>query len=368
MTMTKARLLDQPADFERFNIDPDKVALWEEERRTKLVPGENEVWYFDATFEDQSKAVVAFRPRNPNAMMNHEDSPNANMIITTPDGTQKADFHYYDVADSVTNTGHGLDLQWGTDWAKGDYASYDIHFAQTNGVGADLHYEALVDPFRQGTAMNGFGDHDELFHSDLSVPKNRVTGTLYYDGKEIAVSGVGYHDHQWMNANPTFLYHHWLWGRMYTDKYTVYIYDFVAGAKYDFERLPMFGLMDNETGKVVFKTDGHFDLETELATQPTLKRDYPKSSHYVFKNDGGQEVNFNVTWQQELEVRDMYTPLSDEQKQQMDAMKLNVQYMRYFAVGGLTFKDRQNSQTTTSKGDMIYEYAYFGVPDARAHV
>jgi hypothetical protein len=50
-----------------------------------------------------------------------------------------------------------------------------------------------------------------------------VTGTLTYAGKTVGVTGLGYHDHQWCNINPMVAWHHWLWGRMYTERYTIYI-------------------------------------------------------------------------------------------------------------------------------------------------
>jgi hypothetical protein len=43
-------------------------------------------------------------------------------------------------------------------------------------------------------------------------------------------------------------------------------------------------------------------------------------------------------------------------------------YMRYYAKGNVAFTDPKAGMTETSSGDMIYEYAYFGRPDERAHV
>ena len=180
------------------------------------------------------------------------------------------------------------------------------------------------------------------------------------------MQGLGYHDHQWMNANPMALYHHWLWGRMYTDQFTVYIYDFVANEKYGFKPLMMFGLLDNETGKVVFKTDGRFTRETKLEKQARLGREFPKTSRYVFQNGDGREVDFHVAWADEIETRDMYGKAPEPVKRQFDAMNAAPIYMRYYAKGSVTLTDP--SGKIESSGDMIYEYAYLGKPDERAHV
>jgi len=364
----RARIMDTPEDFKNLGINPNKVELWEESRRETSEAGKNEVWYFDATMDDGTKFMAGFRPVDPAKMMVAGDTPNVNIMITTPNGVEKSDFHYFTAEESFTAEEGGCNLKYGTDTAKGDFKSYDIHVEPTNGVGCDLHYEALTDPFRQGTGIVAFGENDELHHTDLAVPKNKVTGTVFYDGKKYEVQGVGYHDHQWMSANPMALYHHWLWGRMYTEKYTVYIYDFVANEKYDFKRLPMFGLLDNETGQVVFETDGNVVNNTVLEEQKEVRREFPKESHYVFNNADGSSVDLNITWEQEIETRDMYTKVPDSMKQQFDAMAIAPIYMRYYAKGDVTFNRPDAEEPVKSSGDMIYEYAYLGKPDPRAKV
>jgi hypothetical protein len=41
--------------------------------------------------------------------------------------------------------------------------------------------------------------------------------------------------------------------------------------------------------------------------------------------------------------------------------------MRYYAKGTVSYTDATGRQTT-SRGDMIYEYAYLGKPDPGAHI
>lgn len=368
--MTNARIMDQKEDYKKLGIHPDKVELWEESRRVpEGTPNANEVWYFDANFEDGSKVIVAFRPIDMRTAMTGaqsepKDGPNTNVMVTTPDGQELGDFHFF--TEGTTATKGGCDLNYGNDYAKGNFKSYDVYYEPTNGVGAELHYEALVEPFRQGTGIVAFGDNDEIFHTDLSVPKNKVTGRIYYDGTWHEVSGVGYHDHQWTNTNPMAIYHHWLWGRMYTNEFTAYIYDFVATEQYGFKRLPMFGLMDKK-GETIFKTDGNVTVETTLEYNEEMKRDFPKSSHYTFTNEDGTKAIFDVTWEQELEKRNTYEANGEEGKARFDAIGIAPVYMRYYAKGSVTYIDSKGNQTT-STGDMIYEYNYMGKPNINAGV
>lgn len=361
--MTKPmRLMDTPADFAKFGINPKQVELWESGRRVGTKAGENEVWYFDGNFSDGSKFMVGFRPKDPYA--NHDyDRPNVNIMITTPEGELFHDFTFVDAKDGSFSKNQ-CDVKVGKHYAKGDWTQYDIHFEADNGVGLTLHYQAITEPFRQGTAHIGFGENDEFFHTDLAVPKSKITGTLTAGGKTWQVEGFGYHDRQWMNTSPMALYHHWFWGRAYCQQHTVYIYDFVGAEQYGFKRIPMFGVYDQH-GKIIFKTNGKIECQTELAFDPIFQKDLPKISRYIFDN-GDQKAIVEVEWKQQLEIRPMYLNATAEQKAQYDAMNIEPNYGRYFADVKLTLIDNNGTQSDT--GDMIYEYAYFGKTHADAGV
>lgn len=383
--MVRARLMDKPEDFQNLGINPDKVELWEGGRRNSDAIGNNEVWYFDGNFDDGSKVVIGFRPKTVAGMRETGWTPNLNLAITRPDGTTTQDFTFYDGNDCQMST-EKTDVTYGSDYCRGDFKDYDIHIESTESLACDLHYHAVVEPFRQGTSVIALGDNDEYYYTDLCVPRCEITGSLTYDGKTVNVHGYGYHDHQWFNISLFEAFHHWLWGRMYTEKYTLYIYDFVCSERFDFAKVPFFIVADNETGKIIFETNGNFSRQTELEMMSVGKA-FPKTSHYTFDN-GDEKVTFNVTWQQILETRDSYgiapanqaelekiakeRGLSDMQKvvsttkEQYDAMGIQPTYMRFFAEGEIAVT--KDGVTTTSKGDMIYEYNYVGKPDKRAEV
>lgn len=383
--MESMRLMDRPEDFAKLGINPNKVEKWEDGRRGTDAPGENGVWYFDATFPDGTKSVVAFRPKEPAKMMLAGDSPNLNIAITTPDGRTMQEFAYAAAEDSHIGTSQ-CDVHFGPNYCTGDFADYDVHVEGTNGLACDLHYHALVEPFRQGTSIIALGDEDQYHYTDLSVPKCVVTGHLLYDGAWHEVAGFGYHDHQWMNIMPLQAFHHWFWGRMYTDKHIVYIYEFVGNERFGFTRIPYFMAADNDTGKIVFATDGHYELDSKLEMQGKIGRRFPKTSRYTFENANGDRAEMTVTWTEELEVRDTYgdAPANAEElrklaaklgdmakviggtKEQFDAMGIAPAYMRYYAEG--TLELTLGGETVESSGDMIYEYNYTGREDERAGV
>ena len=54
-------------------------------------------------------------------------------------------------------------------------------------------------------------------------------------------------------------------------------------------------------------------------------------------------------------------------KRRYDTIGMCMQYCRYYAKGGVRFTPA-GGQTREAHGDMIYEYAYMGMPDPSAHV
>lgn len=383
--MAHARLMDRPEDFKKLGINPDKVEPWEDGIRNTDDIGNNEVWYFDANFDDGSKVVIGFRPNTAEGMRTKGFTPNLNLDIARPDGRTTQEFAFASAEDSYMGADK-CDLRYGKDYCRGDFKDYDIHIESTKTLACDLHYHALTAPFRQGTSVMALGDNDEYYYTDLCVPKCEVTGTLTYDGKTVPVHGMGYHDHQWMNIMLFQAFHHWLWGRMYTEKYVVYIYDFVCAERFGFTKVPFFIVADNETGDILFETNGNFTLKTELQEMSVGKK-FPKSSHYVFDN-GDRKAEFDVKWNEILETRDTYgnAPANAAEaierakkagitdmdkvvggtKEMYDKMGIQPTYIRFFADGGV--KLTIDGKATESRGTMIYEYNYIGREDSRVQV
>jgi hypothetical protein len=166
----KSRLYDQPEDFKKLGINPNEVEVWEEGRRSDGSPGTSEIWYFDGTMEDGSKYMVGFRPKAFERMMENVDSPNVSIYIKSPEGKEYRDFLYYE-AEGNTTIKEKCECKYGPHWCSGDLKNYDIHYEPVNGIGLDLHYDALTEPFRQGTGIVVFGENDEFHHTDLRFQK-----------------------------------------------------------------------------------------------------------------------------------------------------------------------------------------------------
>lgn len=144
------------------------------------------------------------------------------------------------------------------------------------------------------------------------------------------------------------------------------IYDFVGTKKYDYTRIPFFGIEDNETGKMIYMTDGNVELDSRVETNSTGKS-FPKVSRYIFQNNGdSKKVEFTIKWKQEIETRNIYKNANAAMKAAFIALNIQPVYMRYYATGILKIID--GDQVEETSGDMIYEYNYMGKPDPLAKI
>lgn len=362
--MSRARFMNSPEDCAALGINPTTVEPWEDARRDTNTPGTTEVWYFDAALDDGTKVIVGIQPKAPEKASESHDSPRIQVQITPPDGQLRKSIRLFDVADSSIST-EKCELTFGANTLTGDFSSYDVYIEPEDGVGVDLRYEALTEPFRQGSGIIALGDDDEYHYTDLSVPKNKVTGTITVDGVQREVTGFGYHDHQWMNISPVRAFHHWIWGRLFAGEYTVMIYDFVASAEFNYTRLPMFGVFDG-AGKKIFEGDGTVESEFELYHDEEFDKDQPKTIVFHFAN-GDMKASLKIGWHDIIERRNTYNYADDRTKAMFDKMGMQPTYTRFAGYGELTLV-YPDGTTDSATGDMIYEFPFNGKPDPLAHM
>ena len=360
--------MNRPEDFKRLGLNPDVVELWEDGRRRDPGPGLMENWYFDSIMEDGTKAVVVFLTSSSEKRHLAEDYPNLRIQITDPSGQHHESFIEVPAADCEIRKGECL-VQMGPHSFIGDLVDYRIKVEPVNGIGCDLHLQVLVKPFRPGTGYVAFGDDEAKEYTWICFPRGRVTGSLTYAGKTHDVTGMGYHDHQFHNVDSMTTIHHWLWGRQSLDDYTVVIFDIVANEKYGFKRVPIFGLIDNTSGEAVFQNTDHAVCSIkEMYLEHETQKPHPKLLTYTYEHSG-KKIDYMIRWKQEIEVRsskNIFDVVDEETKKRFDQMNLDPSYIRYVAEAELVITE--HDEIKRARGDMIYEFAYFGKPDKRAHI
>jgi len=201
------RLLDQPQDYARLGIDPEKVAAWEDGRRATNKEGNFEWWYFDTLLDDGTLVVAWFGDNWPYGL----EAPAVSLEVTPPGGKTESWFGSFPGKGRFGK--NGADIRIGRDFFKGNLGDYRIFVdpSATKGMGIDLRLRATVPPWRPASGIISAGD--SYFAWLAAVPSGEVTGSLTLDGVTRAVRGEGYHDHNWGNTSPAFLMDWWWWGR-----------------------------------------------------------------------------------------------------------------------------------------------------------
>jgi len=205
---------DSPADYAQMGLT-SAVAVREDGRRTRPGSDDYEWWYLDGVASDGTVVVVAFSDN----WLPGGHRRKVSIEITPPaQATRRADFT---TDDPGAFAGDHTDVRIGHSRFQGDLAHYtiDVDPRDTHGLGCTLHLERRVPSYRPGTGV--MASDDAFFAWVVAVPEGALDGTLTVDGRTEALSGSGYHDHNWGNVEPWALVRNWWWGRGTADGRTV---------------------------------------------------------------------------------------------------------------------------------------------------
>ena len=354
--MAIARLLDQPDDYKRLGVNPDKVEVWEDRRRDDARPNHWEWWYFDAILDDGTTVVIQFFTKSGMHLKENGDHPSFHIKVTLPDGTLYSESPTF----RAKEASYGEDqcnVRFGSNIFKGDLREYVIHVETTKGIGADLKLTSLSKSYRPGTAYFNFGSEEKYYTWLCAVPKGEVTGTLTVGGKTTEVHGFGYHDHQWGNVNFLTEWNHWLWARQSFDDYSMLVFDMVSNKNTEYSRFPIMFIQDKD-GNIVFENTHNVTCEVleEYHDDEASGKDYPKALHYSFENDGKQ-VDYTLKVKKVLENTGIKN-LPAARKLVIGFLGISPSYTRYLASGELVFKN--GDEAINRSGELIYEFMFPG--------
>lgn len=354
--MAQCRLMAKDSDYQRLGLKKGPVELWEDGKRDDDRSGVVEGWYFDAILDDGSKIAACYSTKIQPMMSAKGTHPCLKFDITTPDGKQVSRRITKFPKDQISFSKEKCDVRWGDNCFIGDLHTYHVKAVPVDGYGFDVTLENESSPWRGETGHIGFEENDEKYFTWLCVvPRGKVTGTLTIDGKPHAITGQGYHDHQWGNTTQFEFLNHWLWARHSTENHTVAVFDFVMNEHYEYKRIPLVFLQDLN-GNILFSSSDNVQCEIkEELLQEVSGKKYPKVTHYVFHKDG-KTVDYTLKVKEELDGRYIYKQMPFFLRGIFKGTK--PKYGRYLAEGTVTYTDSE--QTFTETSDLIYEFAYIG--------
>lgn len=249
--------------------------------------GMYEWWYFDAHLESGHTIVVFFYAANPNPGTGGKSG--VEVVVLRPDGTRNQRFVPYPKSDFAASRDRPEvsigDNYLSVQQSPGELPVYEI-YVKEQGVGCHLTYKAAVNGWKPGTGISHFGDMG-YFAWVVPFARASVEGTVTDGAEVIKAKGVGYHDHNWLDFQFQRIIDYWMWGRIYSQHYTV-SYAFIQCNP----------TMDNHAVKVLMLADGK-DVVLSTGEFDFIKKDF----EYNAKAGHSYPRNVVVRVPNELEVK-----------------------------------------------------------------
>ncbi|MGB3700898.1 MAG: lipocalin-like domain-containing protein [Anaerolineales bacterium] len=233
-----------------------------------------EWWYFDAHLDSGHTIVVFFHASNPNP--GRTGKIGIEFILISPEGQRKQEFFVYDKSEFAA--AHDKpEVRIGRNSIKvvqqeGKLPVYEI-FVEEQDLGCHLKYTAEVNGWKPGSGISQFGD---LGFMGWVVPFARasVEGTISDGGKTTQVTGIGYHDHNWLNFQFQKIIDFWMWGRIYSKNYTAAYAYIQCNEKVDHHAVKVLMLAE---GQEVILSTGEFDfIKEDYEYNSSAKHHYPR--------------------------------------------------------------------------------------------
>jgi hypothetical protein len=252
-----------------------------------------EWWYFDLISDNGYSIVnIWLMPVTPK-----ERAPygSVSLDISHPDGKHtmlEASLEKKDVSVSYDH----CDVTAGRNYVRGEWPRFELH-CQYDDVTLDVVFESITQGVME--PPNGCFIGRDLPPATktymgwvITMPRAKVTGTLTLGGKKIALSGLGYHDHQWGSVDLVkgllmedgHIFDYWYWGRIHLPKHTLVYWDGQLRPELGSGRHKRLVVLEGDK-LVDYLTDGIYTDVAEIETDPVSGIDYHRTLVMAIDSD-----------------------------------------------------------------------------------
>lgn len=236
--------------------------------------GMYEWWYFDAHLETGQTVVVFFHAKSPNPGPT-QGKTGMEIVLLRPDGKRFQKFISYSKSEfeasrdkpEVTIGKNTLRVKQ----EKGELPIYEIKVKEKN-FECEITYKATVNGWKPGTGDSKFGELG-TFSWVVPFPRATVEGTIKDGDELIQVSGIGYHDHNWLDFPFNKIINYWMWGRIYSENYTISYAFIQCNSKVDNHQVKVLMLADGQ--KAILSTGDFSFQQDDFEYNPKAKQQFP---------------------------------------------------------------------------------------------
>ena len=332
--------------------------MWEDGQRVPIDKEHFEWWYFDAELDDGSVLVIIFGPKP----YFDTHSPTTPLIIidyTDPKGTTTREFYLEKKWKKNYSSSQGrCEVRIKDNYFIGDLKTYEIK-AATKTIVAEIKLENLTQLGKR--TDNGFlyfqknaTEKEKYFAWFPSVPFGKVSGSLTINGKKRQITGHGYHDHNWGNADPSSLFNHWYWARTRIGDYILLTGNLVTKKEYNFKQKPFVLLLDK---KNILASDPE-----KLTVSYKQTEKHPKSKKMVSNllafNYDDDKIKFTLNLQRNKDLVLQSLLLGNSPHLFLKQIGKNPWYHRFVGKAELVLE--KDGKKEHCESTVIYELMYFG--------
>jgi predicted secreted hydrolase len=312
-----------------------------------------EWWYFDAHLEGGYTLVAFFYAAYPNPGLD-QGKIAVELTLLRPDGTKTQKLVKYKKSQFFGST-EEPHVTIGNNTMKATFtddglSTYEI-FIEDEDLMCDLTYKGEVKGWTPGTGYSHFANLG-YFAWAVPLPRASVEGHIRDGDKTISVTGVGYHDHNWLDFAFQSIIEYWMWGRVYSENYTV-AYAFIqCNEKVDRHVVKV--LMAAK-GSEIFLSSGEYEFtQKDFEYSEVAGHSYPRS--ITINVPGELEVKLDVAKVfEQVNMLDNFNPL-------LAFIAKNILRMKpgYFRLNSnFVLKVTQDQVTTTATGSTLHEVVTF---------
>jgi hypothetical protein len=314
--------------------------------------GQYEWWYFDAHLESGHTLVVFFHASNANPGL--EGKAGIEIVLLRPDGRRVQSFTPYGRSEfsaardrpEVTIGGNTLRVEQ----REGGLPVYTIHVSEKD-LGCDLTYTAEVNGWKPGSGLSRFGSIGS-FGWVVPFARASVRGTIRDGGQTLPVSGIGYHDHNWLDFSFQRIIQYWMWGRIYSPSFTAAYAYIQCNESVGNHAVKVLMLAQ---GREVVLSSGEFDLiQEDFEYNPKAKHRFPRR----ITLQAPHELHATLKVRRVLEAQDMleaFNPILRFAARYL--LKLRPGYFRLLSDFALDVTRGQ--ETVTEAGTTLHEIVAF---------